>query len=52
MKHYERAEKQAPAGNDDAILRWNSCARIIEREGLQAEAEHEGLDHGDAAPRR
>ncbi|MGZ3425375.1 MAG: hypothetical protein ACXVDD_23925 [Polyangia bacterium] len=52
MKHYERAEKQAPAGNDDAILRWNSCARIIEREGLEAAAEHEGLDHGDAAPRR
>jgi hypothetical protein len=54
MKHYEGAEAKAPAGNDDAILRWNSCARIIEREGLRAEAEAEmaGFDHGDAAPRR
>jgi hypothetical protein len=29
MKHYERAAKSAPIGNDDAILRWNSCARTI-----------------------
>jgi hypothetical protein len=29
MSHYERAMKFAPAGNDDAILRWNTCARII-----------------------
>jgi tetratricopeptide (TPR) repeat protein len=29
MKHYERAEKVRPSANDDAILRWNSCARII-----------------------
>lgn len=29
MEHYERAMKFAPAGNDDAILRWNTCARAI-----------------------
>ena len=29
MTHYERAEKLRPAGNDDALLRWNACARII-----------------------
>lgn len=29
MQHYERAEALRPAGNDDAILRWNSCARMI-----------------------
>jgi len=52
MTHYERAEAHAAAGNDDAILRWNSCARIIEREQLQAPNEREGIDHGDAAPRR
>ncbi len=32
---YEDAEKQAPAGNDDAILRRNTCVRIIERHHLQ-----------------
>lgn len=29
MGYYERAEKIRPAGNDDAILRWNACARVI-----------------------
>jgi hypothetical protein len=29
MSHYEKAIKLAPAGNDDAILRWNTCARTI-----------------------
>jgi hypothetical protein len=29
MELYEEAEQLRPAGNDDAILRWNTCARII-----------------------
>jgi len=29
MDHFERAEAIRPAGNDDAILRWNTCARLI-----------------------
>jgi hypothetical protein len=29
MTWYERAEGIRPAGNDDAILRWNTCARLI-----------------------
>lgn len=29
MDHYEEAIECAPAGNDDAILRWNTCARTI-----------------------
>jgi len=29
MDHYEKALKFAPTGNDDAILRWNTCARTI-----------------------
>src|SRR5687767_5283229 len=29
MAHFERAEDVRPPGNDDAILRWNSCARMI-----------------------
>lgn len=29
MEHYERAEQLRPAGNDDAVLRWNTCARMI-----------------------
>ena len=42
MEWYERAEALRPPGNVDAILRWNSCARAIERERLEpAAAEHE-----------
>lgn len=29
MAHYERAMDFASPGNDDAILRWNTCAREI-----------------------
>ena len=29
MDCYEQAEKLRPSGNDDAILRWNTCARIL-----------------------
>ena len=31
MEAYERAETLRAPGNDDAILRWNTCARAIER---------------------
>lgn len=31
MEHYEQAEKLRPTANDDAILRWNSCARVLMR---------------------
>ena len=29
MGWYERAEAIRPANNDDAMLRWNACARLI-----------------------
>ena len=29
MAHFERAEAVRPPANDDALLRWNSCARMI-----------------------
>jgi hypothetical protein len=30
MEHFERAEALRPPGNDDAVLRWNSCVRMIQ----------------------
>ena len=36
MNWFERAEAIRPAGNDDAILRWNGCARVIIRNKLAA----------------
>jgi hypothetical protein len=38
MECYERAEAIRPAGNDDPILRWNACARIIMRNNLAPRA--------------
>lgn len=29
MDFYERAEPIRPEGDDDAVLRWNSCARMM-----------------------
>ncbi len=34
MECYEKAEAIRPPGNDDALLRWNTCARIIEQNKL------------------
>jgi hypothetical protein len=31
MNAFERAEQLRQPGNDDAILRWNTCARTLER---------------------
>ena len=32
MAWYEQAEARRPPGNDEAILRWNTCARILARD--------------------
>jgi hypothetical protein len=29
MHQYEQAEAERPAGNDEARLRWNACARVL-----------------------
>ena len=35
MEFFEKAEAIRPPGNDDAILRWNTCARQIVRHQLK-----------------
>jgi hypothetical protein len=35
MELYEKAEAVRPQGNDDALLRWNTCARIINQYNLK-----------------
>ena len=34
MNWFEKAETVRPPGNDDALLRWNTCARIITQNKL------------------
>ena len=41
MIWYERAEAIRPPNNDDAILRWNACARLIMRDGHLVPASEE-----------
>lgn len=35
MKWFEQAAEVCPEGNDDPILRWNSCVRTIQDRGLR-----------------
>jgi hypothetical protein len=39
MEAFEKAERLRQPGNDDAILRWNTCARTIDRLRLQVTPE-------------
>lgn len=32
LRSYDQAESVRPEGNDDAILRWNTCVRMLRRE--------------------
>ena len=49
LRCFEEAEKIRPAGNDDALLRWNRCVRLMQ--GLPgATAEEESFDAADAPP--
>jgi hypothetical protein len=32
LGHFARAEAIRPAGNDEAILRWNTCVRLLQRD--------------------
>jgi hypothetical protein len=45
MDAFERAEALRAPGNDDAILRWNTCARTLERLRLveQTEGQYEPI---------
>lgn len=44
MRHFDAAHRIARPGNDDAILRWNACIRLIERAGLAPEDQSHAHD--------
>ncbi len=49
MRCFEEAEKIRPAGNDDALLRWNHCLRL--RQSIpELTGESEAFDASDAPP--
>jgi tetratricopeptide (TPR) repeat protein len=51
LRCFAEAEKIRPAGNDDAILRWNRCARLFQSHpGFQDEKQVESFDAYDSSP--
>jgi hypothetical protein len=43
MTWYEKAEAHRPDNNDDAVLRWNTCARMLnERADIVARPDETG----------
>ena len=54
LRSFAEAEKIRPAGNDDAILRWNRCVRLLQNPTYGwEELEFEGVafESADAPPR-
>jgi len=51
MRCFEEAEKIRPAHNDDAVLRWNRCVRLLEKiEHVEGESRDTFLEDHDIAP--
>ena len=46
LRCFEEAEKIRHAGNDDAILRWNRCVRLLESR-LGSEWQRQEVEHFD-----
>ena len=51
MRCFAEAEKIRPEGNDDSILRWNRCVRLLEsRADFRAEREPAPFEAHDSPP--
>ena len=51
MRYFEAAENIRPPKNDDAVLRWNRCARLLEKlPKVELPGPQEGFESHDTAP--
>ena len=51
MNYFEKASRISPADNDDAILRWNRCVRLLQsRIGADWKKEMEEFDASEGPP--
>ena len=51
MRCFAEAETIRPPDNDDALLRWNRCARLLQgHPGFQQEKESEAFEAFDSSP--
>jgi hypothetical protein len=51
LEAFAAAEKIRPAGNDEAILRWNRCVRLLETPSHAWEEQLASYEADDAPPR-
>ena len=54
LRYFAEAERIRPEGNDDAILRWNRCVRLLQNPAYEwggLEEEFASFDSQDAPPR-
>ena len=54
MRYYAKAEELSESDNDDAVLRWNTCVRIMQRYDFTEESMNHDIDseYGDDVPYR
>jgi tetratricopeptide (TPR) repeat protein len=50
LECFGEAEKIRPAGNDDSILRWNRCVRLLQAPGYAWEEEFVSFEPQDMPP--
>jgi tetratricopeptide (TPR) repeat protein len=50
LRSFAEAEKIRPAGNDDTILRWNRCVRLLQTTTYEWEQEPASFDVQDVSP--
>lgn len=50
LHYFGEAERIRPAGNDDAILRWNRCVRLLQTPSYAWHEELASFDAHDAPP--
>ena len=51
MRYFEDAERIRPSNNDDAILRWNRCVRLLQsRMGSEWRKEMDEFDASEGPP--
>ena len=51
LRCFAEAEKIRPPGNDDAVLRWNRCVRLLHsHSAAEQQNPEEAIDFGDSNP--
>lgn len=50
LKCFDDAEKISPPNNDDAILRWNRCVRLLQSRGAEWSKDMDEFDSSEGPP--